>query len=121
MSIKQLTATAAMALATAMSPSAQAHAKLEASFPKAGAITTPAPKEVRLQFNEPLELAFSKIQLVDAKGVAIGPLKQVHDKAQPKAMAASLPPLPAGEYRVQWTTLTRDGHKVKGQFSFQVK
>jgi methionine-rich copper-binding protein CopC len=121
MNIKQLTAMAAMAFATAATSSAYAHAKLEASSPKAGAITTPAPKEVRLQFNEPLELAFSKIQLVDAKGVAVGPLKQVRDKSNPKAMAAALPPLPAGEYRVQWTTLTRDGHKVKGEYSFQVK
>jgi methionine-rich copper-binding protein CopC len=121
MQAKQLTAIAAIAIASALPPSANAHAKLEASSPKAGAITTPAPKEVRLQFNEPLELAFSKIQLVDAKGVAIGPLKQVRDKSSPKAMAAALPPLPAGEYHVHWTTLTHDGHKVKGESSFQVK
>jgi hypothetical protein len=121
MRIKQLTVMAAMALAAALPRGAYAHAKLEASSPKAGAIIKPAPKEVRLQFNEPLELAFSKIQLVDAKGVAIGPLKQVRDKSNPKAMAAVLPPLPPGAYRVQWTTLTRDGHKVKGEYSFQVE
>jgi methionine-rich copper-binding protein CopC len=121
MNIKQLTAMSALVLANAVTSNAYAHAKLEASSPQAGAIVTPAPKEVRLQFNEPLELAFSKIELVDRQGAPVKPLKHIRDKSQPKALAAALPPLPAGEYRVRWTTLTRDGHKVKGEFPFQVK
>lgn len=121
MNNKHMLAAAAMILASTFSSLAHAHAKLEASIPKANAIVAPAPKEVRLQFNERLEMAFSKIKLVDGKGAAIGPLKVDLDKADPKVMVASLPALPAGAYRVQWTTLTRDGHKVKGEFSFQVK
>lgn len=121
MNNQHMLAAAAMILASTFSSLAHAHAKLEASIPKANAIVAPAPKEVRLQFNERLEMAFSKIKLVDGKGAAIGPLKVDLDKADPKVMVASLPALPAGAYRVQWTTLTRDGHKVKGEFSFQVK
>ncbi len=118
MNIKHCLALAAMTLA---STGAFAHAKLEASSPPAGTLVAPALKEVRLQFNEPLELTFSKITLVDPKGVAVGPLKVARDKSDPKAMIAALPPLYAGPYRVQWTTVTRDGHKVKGEFAFQVK
>ncbi|NML59832.1 copper homeostasis periplasmic binding protein CopC [Massilia sp. RP-1-19] len=121
MNKKYLLAAAAMMLAATMSSAAFAHAKLEASTPKANEIVAPAPKEVRLQFNEPLEMAFSKIKLVDGKGAAIQPLKVAVDKANAKVMVASLPALTRGAYRVQWTTLTRDGHKVKGEFSFQVK
>lgn len=121
MNNKHTLATVAMIVASTMSSVAYAHAKLEASIPTANAVVAPAPKEVRLQFNEPLEMAFSKIKLIDGKGVAIQPLKVDLDKANAKVMVASLPALATGAYRVQWTTLTRDGHKVKGEFSFQVK
>lgn len=121
MNSKYMLAAGAMILASTMSSVAYAHAKLEASVPKANAIVAPAPAEVRLQFNEPLEMAFSKVKLVDGKGVSIQPLKVDLDKANAKVMVASLPTLVPGAYRVQWTTLTRDGHKVKGEFSFQVK
>lgn len=121
MNTKYMLTAVAMLMASTATSLAYAHAKLEGSIPKANAIVAPAPKEVRLQFNEPLEMAFSKIKLVDGKGVAIQPLKVDLDKADAKVMVASIPALPAGPYRVQWTTLTRDGHKVKGEFSFQVK
>jgi methionine-rich copper-binding protein CopC len=121
MNTKYMLAAGALVLASTTSSAAYAHAKLESSVPKANAIVAPAPTEVRLQFNEPLEMAFSKIKLVDGKGAAIQPLKVDLDKANAKVMVASLPALASGAYRVQWTTLTRDGHKVKGEFSFQVK
>jgi methionine-rich copper-binding protein CopC len=121
MNIKPLLAVGVLAIASAVTSAAYAHAKLEASEPKADSVVEQAPKEVRLQFNEPLELPFSKIKLLDQKDVAIEPAKIDLDKANPKAMIATLPPLPAGAYRVQWTTMTRDGHKVKGEFGFKVK
>jgi methionine-rich copper-binding protein CopC len=121
MSIKSLLAIATITIATAFSASAHAHAKLEASSPKADTLVAATPKEVRLQFNEPIELVFSKIKLLDPKGLMIEPSKIDLDKSNPKAMIATIPPLGAGSYRVQWTTVTRDGHKVKGEFSFQVK
>lgn len=121
MNLKHMSAAVTILLGSTISTAAYAHAKLEASVPKANAIVAPAPTEVRLQFNEPLEMAFSKIKLVDGKGAAVAPLKVDRDKTNAKIMVASLPALATGPYRVQWTTLTRDGHKVKGEFSFQVK
>jgi methionine-rich copper-binding protein CopC len=121
MNIKHLVAIATMTIATAISTSAYAHAKLEASSPKADTVVAAAPKEVRLQFNEQIELPFSKVKLLDQKGVAVETSKLDLDKSDPKAMVATIPPLRAGSYRVQWSTVTRDGHKVKGEFSFQVK
>lgn len=121
MNNKHLSTAAAVLLASVMSSAAHAHAKLEASVPKANETVATAPKEVRLQFNEPLEMAFSKIKLVDGRGATIDPLKLAVDKDNAKVMVASLPALASGTYRVQWTTLTRDGHKVKGEYSFQLK
>lgn len=120
MKTKYLVAAAAMAC-SAFTSTAYAHAKLEASQPKANSIVETAPAVVRLQFNEPVELPFSKVKLVDRAGVAGAPLKLDVDKNDPKAVVATLPQLHSGPHRVQWTTVTRDGHKVKGEFSFTVK
>ena len=113
-------ATAALAAAI-FAPAALAHTKLESSSPQANSVVSPAPAQVRLQFSDPLELPFSKIKLVDEQGTVVEPAKIVIDPANPKAMIATTPGLHAGAYRVQWSTVTRDGHKVKGEFGFRVK
>lgn len=112
--------TAVLACALAV-PGAQAHTRLESSSPQANSVVSPAPAQVRLQFSDPLELPFSKVKLVDARGGVIVPAKIAIDPANAKALVAATPGLPAGSYRVQWSTVTRDGHKVKGEFGFQVQ
>jgi methionine-rich copper-binding protein CopC len=121
MKMKHLLAAGALALASAAVSTVHAHARLEASEPAAASLVSTAPKEVRLQFSEILELPFSKIKLVDSRNVVIEPSRIELDKANPKAMIATVPPLQPGQYRVQWSTVTRDGHKVKGEFWFKVK
>ena len=105
----------------AASAGAQAHAKLESSLPKANSELAGAPAQIRLRFNEPLEAAFSKIALVDARQAAVALPAIAIDKADPKVMFAAPPPLKPGKYEVRWTAMTRDGHKVKGQYAFSVK
>lgn len=121
MNIKKLIVAAAAASAVIAAPAALAHTKLEASSPKADSVVSPAPARVRLQFTEPLELPFSKIKLVDARGAVVAASKIALDPANAKALVATIPALRAGAYRVQWSTVTRDGHKVKGEFGFQVR
>lgn len=118
---KQLCVLGFSAVALAMSSAARAHATLETSTPKANEIVKVAPKQIRLQFNEPLEMAFSSVKLIDAAGAAVAPLHVALAKDSPKSMVATLPAIASGAYRVHWTALTRDGHKVKGEFAFQVK
>lgn len=110
----------AVALAIAAG-AAQAHAKLEASEPEASSTLDTAPKALRLQFNEALEPAFSKIMLRDGADHEVALPKAEVDKANPKTMAVGLPALGPGQYRVQWSTVTHDGHKTKGEFSFRVR
>jgi methionine-rich copper-binding protein CopC len=121
MSIKTLLGVAAFAIAALATSAAQAHAKLESSQPQAGSTLDSAPKEIRLQFNEAIEPAFSKIKLTDASNAEVQLAPAKVDAADAKAMATDLPALRPGDYQVQWTTMTHDGHKAKGQFSFKVK
>ncbi|WP_394780942.1 copper homeostasis periplasmic binding protein CopC [Undibacterium sp.] len=110
----------ATVLASVMS-FAQAHAKLEESEPKAASQLSAAPKEIRLQFNEALEAAFSKIKLVGAGNAEIALTRQEVSKDDPKVLSAVVPVLSAGEYHVQWSAMAHDGHKTKGEFAFSVK
>ena len=43
------------------------------------------------------------------------------DRADPKSLSTQLPALSAGQYLVRWSTMTRDGHKVMGEYRFKVK
>lgn len=114
-------ATLAFLTLGAASAVAQAHAKLESSQPRANSEIAAAPAEIRLHFNETLEPAFSKIELVDAKQAAVALPKVALDKADSKVMFVPAPVLKAGRYEVRWSTMTHDGHKTKGRFAFSVK
>ena len=110
-----------LAAATVIAPAAWAHAKLIAAEPKAEATVATAPATIRLQFNDVVELPFSKIKLVDTREATIEAAAIALDHTDPKTLVATVPTLPAGLYRVVWSTVTRDGHKVKGEYSFTVK
>lgn len=121
MSIQRILAVATFALASAVTSSAFAHAKLQSSDPQAGSAIASAPKQVRLKFNEALEPAFSKITLEGADHKEIAVTAVAVDKDDPSVMMAQLPALPAGEYRILWSAMTHDSHKMKGEVPFTVK
>jgi hypothetical protein len=121
MPIQRFLTAATFALASAASPSAFAHAKLQSSDPHAGSTLDAAPKQVRLKFNEALEPAFSRIRVTGAGNKEIALAATTVDKADPTVMTAALPPLSAGEYHIRWTAMARDGHRVKGEVVFTVK
>lgn len=121
MHIQRVLAANVLAVAAIAASNAQAHAKLEASEPHAGSTLSSAPKEIRIKFNEALEPAFSKIRLTAAGNAEVALVPAKVDAADAKTMSAPLPALRTGEYHVLWTTMTHDGHKSKGEFSFTVK
>jgi len=121
MSIQGLLAAATFAFASAVAPSAFAHAKLQSSDPQAGSTLDTAPQQVRLKFSEALEPAFSRIRVTGPGNREVPVAAAAVDKADPTVMTAPLPKLSAGEYRIQWTAMARDGHKVKGEVAFKVK
>jgi methionine-rich copper-binding protein CopC len=121
MTSKHQLAAIGLVIASAAAPAAFAHARLTASHPAVSSELAVAPKEIRLQFNERIEPAFSTMQLVGAKDAVLPLPKNEFDKADPKVMFVTPPSLPPGQYRVRWSVMGHDGHKVKGEFAFRVK
>lgn len=121
LNLKKIAALALLALAAGSASLAHAHAKLEASEPKAAAVLEQAPKQIRLQFNSEVEPAFTKIKLVDASQAEVALPKPEPEAGNPKAFHCAVPALKAGDYQIQWSAVTRDGHKVKGAIPFKVQ
>ncbi|MEZ0601758.1 copper homeostasis periplasmic binding protein CopC [Paraburkholderia sp. IW21] len=115
-----LRALALGAAALAMTSTAFAHAHMMSSEPAANAEVT-APTEVTIHFTEPLEPAFSKIDLSDASGKPAAPAASQVDTSDAKVMHLALPQLTAGRYAVHWVAVATDGHRTQGDFAFIVK
>jgi methionine-rich copper-binding protein CopC len=91
-------------------PAALAHSLLlEAS---------PAPDRVTLRFNNRIEKKLSRLTLVSERG-STRPLALTLGGA-PDQLGAPLPPLDAGQWRLDWSVLSTDGHLVTGRYSFRV-
>jgi copper resistance protein C len=114
-----LCATAALALAAGP---AFAHAKLLSEVPAAADAAAAAPvSELRLTFSEGVNLAFSKVAIVDAAGQATTGTLAL-DGADNKVLVVTLAtPLAAGAYTVDWTAVSDDGHKMKGTYTLNLK
>lgn len=118
---KEIVFVLTLATASLSAGLAQAHTKIEAAEPKADSALNQAPKEIRLHFSDALEPAFTRIVLLDANNVAVKLPKADVDKIDAKMVSAKLPVLRAGQYLVRWSTMTRDSHKVKGEYRFTVR
>jgi methionine-rich copper-binding protein CopC len=98
-----------------------AHAKLQSSTPADGATTGPAPAELHLKYNEPVEIVMSTVRITGPGDAAVATDKVVADPSDDKALVQPLPKLAPGAYRVQWNTMGHDGHHTKGEIRFTVK
>jgi methionine-rich copper-binding protein CopC len=96
---------------------AEAHAFLDHADPKVGSTMHPAPTQVQLWMTEDLEPAFTKIKVLDAKGVEVD---KKDAKIDGSTMTVSLPNLPPGVYKVEWVAVATDTHRTTGTFTFTV-
>ena len=99
---------------------ADAHAFLLKSDPPVGATVT-APKTLRLEFSEAVELAFSGIDVANGSGGAVAAQNVRLNSNDHKVLMADLPPLSPGAYRVKWHVVSVDTHRTEGDFAFNVK
>ena len=97
---------------------AWAHAYPAVSIPNNGATVKEPPREVRIQFTEGVEIAFSQIIVKGANGevVSQGKLRQLADDT----LAIDLKPLSPGNYIVEWQVLSIDTHVTEGVLRFTV-
>ena len=100
---------------------AAAHAALRSADPPAGSTLVSAPTQLRLQFNEPLEGAFSSVKLLRADGSEVAVGKPRVEAADASKLVLPLPPLAPGVYKARWSTMGHDGHRMRGEFGFTVQ
>jgi methionine-rich copper-binding protein CopC len=116
--MRALVLLASTLLATA---TAFAHARLQSSTPADGATLAPAPGELRLTYDEPVEAAVSSVRLTGPDGAVVPTGKPGADKDDARTLVLRLPALRAGAYRAEWATMGRDGHRTHGEVRFTVK
>lgn len=98
-----------------------AHGALQRSEPGQGAHLSTAPRELRLTFNESVELAVARLQLIgpDSASVELGRLGLDSDSAT-VLIAPVQGGLMAGTYTVAWQVAGADGHPVRGSYTFVI-
>jgi hypothetical protein len=112
---------AAAALLVALAAGeAGAHAFLERAEPRVGSRVRTAPAEVTLWFTERLEPAYSTVRVVDEGGQQVDRRDAAVDPRDGRRLRVTLPPLPAGTYRVFWRVLSVDSHVTEGDFTFRI-
>lgn len=111
-----------MALLLLVPLDALGHGVLRRSVPAEGELLDEVPRELRLEFNERIDLEFARLSLVGPEGVAmrLGPLRHVGDSTH--IVIAEVSPLSRpGSYTVHWQVTGSDGHPVHGQYGFTIE
>lgn len=99
---------------------ASAHALLLDSTPKADTAVS-APPRLILRFNGRIEPRLSSVTLIGGpRRTRFLLLKNEAAAEQPDMLIYGLPPLEPGNYRVEWKTLSVDGHLTNGIWKFDV-
>ena len=110
----------ALLAALTLPAGALAHAVLDRAVPAVGGKVHGQPAEVRLQFSQPLEPAFSTVKVLDAGGKQVDRKDKRLDPKDASVLRVSLPPLAPGVYRVVWRVLSADTHVSEGDYTFEV-
>ena len=109
----------AMALATTLSYTAMAHSPLKSTSPENNAELTVVPEGIKMTFGKPARI--TKVMLIHTAGENSHADKL---KLPSKQFETSFDLLPKfrgeGSYKVNWRALSKDGHALKGSFSFTV-
>lgn len=95
-----------------------AHAELVRAEPRLDAELREPPTQIRLTFNEAVA-AGSTLRVITADFTTLDGVTLVESN-DPNVLAATLPPLPAGRYTVEYDVLSTDGHSVLGSYRFTV-
>ncbi|HRQ37184.1 MAG TPA: copper resistance protein CopC [Chloroflexota bacterium] len=96
-----------------------AHAELLTAVPAPGSAITNPISEIRLTFSEPIT-ADSAILLFTENFQPVADIMATVDEADPHTLITTLPPLTYGDYTVQWTAVSTDGHPTSGSYTFRL-
>jgi len=101
---------------------ALAHAHLTHATPAANAVVQGSPANIQLQFSEGIEPKFAKVAITAGNGTKVPTGTPALDPTNKTLLVVPLTgPLSPGSYKVDWSVVSTDTHKVKGSYSFVVK
>ncbi|BBG59055.1 MULTISPECIES: copper homeostasis periplasmic binding protein CopC [Providencia] len=99
-----------------------AHAHLKDQLPAEGAAIEQAPESITLNFSEGIEVNFTKVNVIGPNNQAVKTGKASLDPSNNTRVIIPVETkLSTGKYDVQWSVVSVDGHKTKGNYSFTVK
>lgn len=95
-----------------------AHSELRGSEPRAGAALEAAPAQVVLHFNDFVQV--TTLRLLDGEGRIVR-LSTDGSLAPAREERAGVPPIPPGNWRIDWAAISADGHPISGTIPFSVR
>lgn len=93
-----------------------AHPYLVSADPAAGATVPVSPAHITIFYTEELDGPYSSVSLVGPDGQE----QKAEVSSSGSRLTAALPPLDPGTWVVNWTVVGDDGHRVIGDFTFNV-
>jgi len=100
-----------------MSFNAAAHTGIKSTLPANNAVLKQSPETLTLSFRNAVRLM--KVTLLDTDEEKVKTDFKPTAKAA-KAFVVDLPELTVGQYKTNWVSMGKDGHKMKGSFVFTV-
>lgn len=100
---------------------ASAHSGLKRAEPAANSSLKRAPAEIKLQFTEQLEPAYSSVTVEDKDGERVDNGDARVDPVNASLLRVSLKQLAPGTYTVIWRVLSVDTHVTEGRYTFKVE
>ncbi len=99
----------------------EAHPRILRAVPAADSHDSRAPRDLTVQFDEPLSVALCRLALIDDGGrpVRLDSLRIAPSDAK-SLTARILGTIVAGRYTVRWQAAGADGHPVRGEYTFTV-
>lgn len=94
---------------------AAAHDQLIASTPAAGDVLSEAPAQIELEFNAEIIDATTAIIIQDDDGRTV---HQAAPSVDGRFVRAPFPELEDGAYRLNWSVVSSDGHRIEGTIAF---
>jgi len=108
-------------VAAALPTPAAAHLWLRSSEPADGAHLDAVPREIRMRFSEPVELAFTRLELLGPGGSRVPLGEFAVPTGEPSVLVVAIDGLiEPGAYTIVWRTTSADGHPVNGRIGFSV-
>lgn len=97
-----------------------AHALLQRTLPANGTIATPNIGEVRLTFNEPVEVRPERVTVTGSDGRRYDLRGARRAPGDPATVVVSVPQLPNGVFTVRYALISSDTHPISGALRFGV-